>query len=217
MKKQDEELLFKIALAAAAYVVVVKPLLKTIGLDPADTNLVDSTQTQASPGNPFSPLFIPAVQWVTAKSGGQSPSTYYANMKSAYEQSASTGLQTTFEFVMPLYSWLLPSFTTPTGLTGDYYNDVPILAEAVKGSMGAWVENTDRIKWVFSQVTSQIEVSMIAAYLSYNYGKDLLTYIRDGFLSFSWLKGGIGDANIAAIIQHVNTLPVQPPQQYLNS
>ena len=183
MAKQNNEVVddvVKWGAIAAVSLIGVKMIIASFG-DTADTAKVDGLNTLPVDENPFSPMFGPTQTLITANNyaGQGNEQAYYQLAKTNYD------------------------YNPVLGQGFDY----AVYAEKVYSSIGILFNYIDDIIAVFNAVPDQAMVGQMAGYTVAIYGKDMLAHIRDGTLSFSWLKGGIGDSNIATIIDHVMSLP----------
>lgn len=165
---------------AAAGLIGVKMIIASFG-DAAATATVDGLDTLPPNENPFSPMFGPTQTKIQSNgyAGQGSETGYYQLMQQNYQFAPQLGLG----------------------------YDPAVYAEKVYSSIGILFNSIDDIIAVFNQVPDGETVGEMAGYTLAIYGKDMIAHIRDGFLSFSWLKGGIGDGNIASIVNHVMSLP----------
>lgn len=185
---ETEDLIKYALLLGAGYFFVVKPILAEFGVDPADTATVVNQTTIDPTINPFSPLFSPGVAYVAKQlgsgSGLSSPQAFWDSVDNTYKTTLNPTLDGTFG-----------------------YQDIAILAHEIYGDL-SFFNFTDDIVNIFSGLPDQLTCSLIAQYFYYELGADLITKLQDGLLSFSWLKGGLPTSTIAAIINHINSLPV---------
>lgn len=180
----DEGLIIGGVLVGAAYFFVVRPLVNNFGTDPADTQTVTDQQQVDQGNNPFNPNFTPFLQqWAINQPSGLSVSDGMQQIKqlgdSGQLQPGSQAAQT--------YAW------------GE------ALASAL--SVWNWSADTQTVISIFNQMSSEIQVAALAAYMSYVYGKDLLTFLHYGGSAIPWIPNGLPESQVAAIVKQVNNLP----------
>jgi hypothetical protein len=181
---ETEDLIKYAMLIGFSYFFVVKPVLASFGVDPADTATVNAQITADPTTNPFSPLFQPAVDYLNKQLGGSSG---FANAQAFWDS-----IETDYK----------------NGNTVDeYFHDIGSKAHQIFGDLSL-INWTSDIVSVFNSLTDQVSCGLIAQYFYYELGADLINKLQDGLLSFSWLKGGLSNTTTAAIINHVNSLPV---------
>jgi len=192
MAKQNNEIadnIVKWGLIAGAGLLAVKFALGSI-TNSADTATVEGLATLGNDQNPFSPSYTISMNQIAKE--GMTPQAYYQSLHDTYMQALNAGLMDNGS-----------QFELGKGF------DVAIYAEQINANIGEFFlfNNVDNIKAVFNEVPDQETVGEIAGYFSYILNADLISTLRDGSLSFSWLRGGIGDTNVAEIINHVMSLP----------
>ena len=68
-------------------------------------------------------------------------------------------------------------------------------------------ENEDIVVGVFTSLPSKIQVAQVAKAFADNFGKDVLTYIKDGNKTFNFWTSGLSDANYQRVIDNVARKP----------
>jgi hypothetical protein len=68
-------------------------------------------------------------------------------------------------------------------------------------------ENEDIVVGVFTSLPSKIQVAQVAKAFADNFGKDILTYIKDGNKTFNFWTSGLSDANYQRVIDNVARKP----------
>lgn len=176
---------------ALLYFGVLRPILRNLGIDSADKETVDAVNTIDPSQNPFSYLFQPAVDYYTPlydSQAGGSAQTYWQGYRNA---------------LLAAYGYNFP----PIGTTNF---DEGILAEQLYSTISFWKEpDVDLIKSIFNLLPTQFAVAGIDAYLQFNYNTDLLTFLKGGKRYLLLLQWGLTDTDLASIINHVQSLPVQ--------
>jgi len=198
MDKKTEDLLFKSALIIGAYFVVVKPVLKAIGVNPADQNTVNSQIALAPEQNAFSKDYqfgyIAYQGWSFPNDFSNEFTRFkagYGMVEAGYDQIAE-GIRNAFVISI----WNLTQFSA----------------------------DINTIQTLFSQLPEQAAVSYIDAYLTANYNQGLMPLLKNGWgtiLGINTLNNGLNDAQIAGLINQVSKLPttlneknaVSPPSQ----
>lgn len=184
----DEDIIIGGVLLAGAYFFIIKPLMSTFGDDPADTNTVNTQTNKDATDNPFDPNFFPFLDWFNTTQSSSDIQGYMADIQQKY-----------------LYH--NPQPLDPNSLPYKAAKAAEDLITALQ-----WINftpDTDTVISTFNQVTSQVEVGFIAAYINYNYSKDLLHFLRYGGNLFAAFPNGVTEAQLAQIINKVNALPVQ--------
>lgn len=182
---ETEKLITTAAIIAGVFFGVVRPILASLGVDPASQEALAEQNTADPASNPFSTSFEPYSNWLIASGvldTGSSTQEFYTGLKGQYDAG-----------------------TLPT--TSPWYN-IAAWAEMIYGSYGFFhlMGNNNDVVGVFSQLSKQVQVSAIADYFAENWGKDLYTFIKGGD---GYLLQGLTASEMADIIAHVNSLPVQ--------
>lgn len=198
MDKKTEDLLFKSALIIGAYFVVVKPVLKAIGVNPVDQNTVNSQIALAPEQNAFSKDY----QYGYIAYQGWSFPTDFSN-----------------EFTR---------FKAGSGMIEAGYDQIAdALYNAFQISwwnIAAFSADIATIQTLFSQLPEQAAVSYLDAYLQANYNVALIPLLQNGggtILGISTINNGLTATQMAGIILEVSKLPttlneknaVNPPSQ----
>ena len=68
-------------------------------------------------------------------------------------------------------------------------------------------ENEDIVVGVFTSLPSKIQVAQVAKAFADNFGKDILTYIKEGNKTFAFWTGGLSDSNYQRVIDNVARKP----------
>jgi hypothetical protein len=68
-------------------------------------------------------------------------------------------------------------------------------------------ENEDIVVGVFTSIPSQTQVAQVAKAFYDNFGKDILTYIKQGNKTLSFFTGGLSDENYQRVINNVARKP----------
>jgi hypothetical protein len=68
-------------------------------------------------------------------------------------------------------------------------------------------ENEDIVVGVFTSMPSKIQVAQVAKAFSDNFGKDILTYIKDGNKTFNFWTSGLSAENYQRVIDNVARKP----------
>lgn len=178
-----------VALLAGAYFLVVKPIMNDFGASDADKQTV-SDQVNLDPNeNPFSPSF----QAYVDNSNAYNSSNGFASNASRITQA----------------NQIWQNDGSPTQLTGDGTGlDLVIAAEAIYSSIGWLVQDWNTVNAMFSSITCQINIAYIANYIQVIYTKDLFSLLQKGQWSIFGVDGGMSTTALAALVNHVNDLPV---------
>lgn len=188
MAKSNDELLdigTKVALALGAYVLVVQPLLKTFGVDPASTAEVNAVDTASPQNNPFSMQYLggstvtqglTAQDFITAKSEVDSGMDYNTMTKG--------GLYNIVQWGEAIYN----AFGLPYSLVNQ--------------------ANFPAVVAVFSQFQNTADVSDVDAFLQANYQVSLWNGLKDGH---KWamvfpFSNGLNDTQLAQLVGIVKAL-----------
>lgn len=184
----EEDVIIGGLLLGGAYFFVVKPLMNAFGVDPADSNTVNQQANTGSDNNPFDPAFQPFIDFYTANQPDISLPEYCKAIQKMY-----------------LYHDPEPL------IEGTSAYNTAMWGENLHYALNWWnlTPDTDAVKAIFNQVTSQVEVAALSAYMAYNYQKDLLHYIHFGGNLLAWIPNGLTEAETAQIVNRVNSLPVQ--------
>lgn len=183
MNDSEEKLIKDLAvvgvIGAVAYFGVVKPILNSLGIDPATQEAIDKINETAPPGNPFSIHFAYSLYTLSPSAYG---TDFWNNLKDLWNNGESSG-----------------------GVL-DYAQN----GELIHDAFGYLTVNRVGVNAVFQAVPTQAAVSNIACYLFFVYGEDLFSLLRDGKRLIGFLGGsGLPGADITAIIDRVDNLPVQ--------
>jgi hypothetical protein len=164
---------------------VIKPLLNTLGVSSADSDTVAAQNTVTPASNPFSYQFQPFID------------LYYPGGNTASEQSdMQNGLQ---EYQQ--------QGVVSTQVPPDY--QLIEWAEAINSAFGYIGYDADTVLSIFNSLGAQTDVAYMAAYLYWNYGKDLMTLLTNGrYAPIFGLTSGLSKTDLALIINHVKSLPV---------
>lgn len=182
----DEDLIIGGLLIGAGYFFIVRPLINNFGTDPADTATVTDQQAVDAVENPFNPQFAPfVVDWNANQPAGLDVATGMQQVK----QLGDSGQLTAGSQAYMTYTW----------------GEQMISALSVWN----WQADTQTVISIFNQMATQIQVAALAAYLSYNHGKDLLTWLHYGGAGIPWIPNGLPESQVATIVKEVNNLPVQ--------
>jgi hypothetical protein len=185
MDSNEQDELFNVALLAGAgfalYFLVVKPLLNLGGDDPADTNSLANQVATTPASNPFNYQFDSGLY-------AQDPSTYGSSFWNNLSSENS--------------AW----FT-------DYSSDTNLKyakwGESVWSASSDWGSPDADMTSVFNLIATQADASNIAAYLNFVRNADLWTLLNKGQGSIaSFLPTGMSNKALAALVNHVNSLPV---------
>lgn len=68
-------------------------------------------------------------------------------------------------------------------------------------------ENEDIVVGVFTSIPSKIQVAQVAKAFADNFGKDILTYIKDGNKTFNFWTSGLSAENYQRVIDNVARKP----------
>lgn len=183
MDKNTEKLLVSGGLILAGYLLVVKPLMNTLGIDPADQAKVDQQTNTPAADNPFSPTFQPFVDNFTQNQGGgvtipQAMQAVYADFQAGNLQPGNA---------LQLATW----------------------ADTLKSSLGwFFAPDINAILSVFTQMSNKTQCAALAAYCAYNFNKDLLHWLYYGSSIIPAIPYGLSEAQLAIIVTEVNNLPV---------
>lgn len=186
MDQGTEKLIKDVGLIGAAYFLVVRPILTSIGVDPADTETVKAQNNTSPDENPFSPQFAPFLAfWQANQPAGLSVQDGMMQIASMYDDGTLT--------------------------PGSEADNTAKWGEQIISALSVWnwVADTQAVLSVFSQMQNQIQVASLAAYLAYAHNKELLTYLHYGGAAIPWIPNGLPESQVAQIINLVNNLPVQ--------
>jgi hypothetical protein len=167
-------------LLVGIYLFVAKPLMNMFGSSADDEAKVKEVDLLSPTDSPFSSGFgayRDLYQWASP----QQETQFYVDIKNQYDDS------------------LIQS--------GHQY-DIARDGETVNDAFGFWHNaRVDDVMAVFKSLQRQTDVSEISAYLMANYGKDLWTYLKDGYTFLPNLKNGLSDKNLAIIANYIENLP----------
>jgi|SRR5579862_3343364 len=170
----------------AGFFFVLKPALDLFGANPEDVATIDRQKAQAPTANCFSYQFAPFVN--------------NFNANPSYNQDGSVmSMQTYYQIVKA-------NNDAGTPVLGLNNINIAQLGENLISALSPWVLATDsnNVFAVFGNFNNQTQIASMAAYLMFNYNKDLLS-----MLTGSIFKVGLGPADLATLIHQVNALPVQ--------
>lgn len=214
MAKDDiGDSLIKTGLIAGAVFLIAKPLLDKLGVfDSEGKQFVEAAQSLPLSQNPFSYLFQP-FQALYNKPGvaTNKDSRYqFSGGEAAYWKSVKD------QFVRDMAE--NGNFDFFGGVNLDGYQlhgdemDTAYYGEKILDSMDLWSHvDTGDIAAVFNAQPSQIRVAAIAAYLWFNYGKDLLPYMDQGSPWAPFNLNGVPNTVLGTIVKNVFNLPVTVP------
>jgi hypothetical protein len=80
-------------------------------------------------------------------------------------------------------------------------------AEKIRDGFSFFGRDSDSVIATFMQLQSKSDVAFIAAYLYYNYGGDLYSFLKEGGGVLGLWNNGLTDENIAKIVRRINILP----------
>lgn len=199
--------------ALAAYVFVLKPLLNAAGVDPASQGTINNQMAMAPAADPFSYQFQPFLDFYNNNtpqiSASQVSAGFFNNMMNLLNQSIP--VQTINPTIQQFFQSLKqsPPASSPWGFINTV--DLSARAEALNNAISvsalnpfATSDQTGALS-ALSGLTNQLQIAFIANYFWWNFNSDLLT-----FLNGSLLKSGMTPQNLAAVINSVNSLPVNP-------
>jgi hypothetical protein len=179
----DEDLMFKVALVAGAYFVIIKPILHKLGLDtdPESEAAVNNMDTVSPEDNPFNVHFAP-FQELHDNFRDTNMTVFYAALKDNCNDS------------------LYPQ--------GSYFANLCYQSELIYDAFGFWHNaKIDDIMSVFGSLEHQTDVTEIAAYLLVNHDIDLWNWLKNGYTFMPNWRNGISDQNLNTIIKKVESLP----------
>lgn len=84
-------------------------------------------------------------------------------------------------------------------------------ATTINNALGFFTDDFDAIMGVFSQLKTKSQVSYLADKFQQKYGRDLLTYLKDGG-SFSLPWDGLSEGHLKILVDLVNNLPQYNPR-----
>lgn len=166
-----------------SYFLVVKPIMNLLGGNPEDQQTISNQANQAPAENYFSLQYQPFVD------------NFNANPSFNTDGSRMT-MQQFFKIIKANND-----DGTPIMLNGV---NIAQLGEDLESALSPWVvwtNSTDVIS-VFSELTNKTQVSSLAAYVYYNYGKDLLSQLQG-----SIFKTGLSPADLSTLINRLDALP----------
>lgn len=192
--KQTDDLLLKAGLLAIAYFGIVKPVLAKFGIDPHDSDTVNSLASTDAINNPFDLGFgisqlnenFTNASWKLINLVNNDPAFIQSHVQYFKDNLGSDDVHNNYPYVL--------------------------YAIAVNDAMGFfWIDDAT-VESVFSQLSCQYQVTQMAMYLNYAEQINLFDRLKNGQELVSFMQVGIGDARLAAIIDHIRTLPVFSPQ-----
>ncbi len=181
-----EDIVVKLAIAYGGYLLIAKPLLAYIGASPEEAAAIQNIDNTAPAANPFSFQYAPLQKYFNNWRLQSTPDQFMHDLKLAYDNGEFSDYYT---------------FTS-----GTIDGDIAVAAESIYNAFGffKFIADFDAVLGVFNTVNSKAQVAAIDAYLRYNYGRDLWTFLKDGALgSFRGLKPG----QLSDIANRVNSLP----------
>jgi hypothetical protein len=198
--------------AVAAYFLVIKPLLNSLGVsDPASTATVQA-QLQVPPSsNPFNYQFQPFIDFYNNNTPTITTNDGLSPLQSILQPFGSGAVANTNPTIQQFFISLKsnpPSqspwgFIDAVGLSG--------IAESVYNSLSVSPVNqlfaSDQTAAMSAVLgfTNQLQMAFIANYFWWVFSTDLLTFFQGNVFS-----GGLNPANLAVLITTVNNLPVNP-------
>lgn len=175
-----------VGVAAAAYLLVIKPLMDNFGGSAEDTNAVNEVDNYNPSESPFSFQFQPykdLYNWPSDDAQWQ----FYQNIKNQYDDE------------------LLDK--------GSHIYLICYHSEIIWDAFGFWHNaRIDNIFAVFNSLQYQTDVSEIAAYLWANHQTDLWYWLKFGYTFLPNIRNGLSDKNLAILIHKVENLPENPDQ-----
>lgn len=88
------------------------------------------------------------------------------------------------------------------------YQDALAKARQIYNALDVVVyENEDIVVGVFTSIPSKIQVAQVAKAFADNFGKDILTYIKDGNKTFNFWTSGLSSENYQRVIDNVARKP----------
>lgn len=208
MAKDNNDYLIKTAIGLGLGFLVFKPLLEKIGLlDSAEKQQVDDMINSPAIINPFSYQYGPLLDVDAPRQKGYpTRADMWKAAKTYFE--TFPGVWDLFDTILRVDGFTPSSSPGYLGGTEDiaYYGE--LIRKAVNDIP---TTNTDDLRKAFNMMQSKVSVAAVAAYLFYNYGIDLLPYIKGGNPMLPFGLSDAGNADIAAIIDYVNALPETIP------
>lgn len=175
---------------AAAYFLVVRPIMSAVGISPEDQAKIEDQNTKEPAENAFSIQFQPFID------------NFNAN-PSFNADGSKMDIATFYHTIKQWYDDKDPN------LTGAFYN-IANWAETINDSLSFWNwagPHVDAILAVFAQMTNKQQVSSVANYLLYNYNKELLHLLRYGSGILPTIPNGLSGSQLALLIDQINNLP----------
>lgn len=194
-EKKDDDFLIKAGLVAGLVFFVGKPLLNALSpFNAENKQAVDDVLSSPPDTNPFSMYFTPFVQLYTATLVGGQP-RYTPDQAAVYWQQAKE-------------NWVNSGFDIDTyGITDTEY-DIAYMAEKIYNAVGFWGTDESAVESTFHLAKSQVTIAAIDAYLQYNYGIDLMTFLDHGSKWIPFNLNGVPSGILKRIIDFVYALPV---------
>lgn len=192
----------------ALYLIVVKPLLTSLGVDPADQNTIDAQKSLPPSQNPFNYQFQPWVDFYNENTPAITTGSGFWGGLEAYLGLDSNVAQVTNPTMQQFFIALKASPGTPSPWALFNTSNLAQIAELINTAVnGFTLTATDQTAAIspFLQLKNQMEVAFIANYFWWNFNTDLLSDLQG-----SLFKQGMTAANLATLINTVNNLPVQP-------
>jgi hypothetical protein len=185
---ERDKLLLYAGLGIGGYFLVLKPLLKKIGIDPGADAQVTTVDQQAPDTNPFN---------MNSQYGSvqQNPSlytpAYFINIRTIMTNPDGLGLNL-------LSDWDKALYTDSEAVYNAFY--------------GFWNQafgsDFQAVLGVFNSLTHKGSVSDIDAYLQANYNISLWPLLKNGHaLLTNAINNGLSNTNLAQIVQIVDNLP----------
>lgn len=176
-------------IAVGGYLFVIKPLMNAFSsVTPAQQALLDSVTNTPPNSSPFNYQYGDIANDYNGFSGTYSSNQdLFTNIKSVYDNFVSQGQN--------------PS------IGSDDYENAYVWGEALNNAFKWYYVDVNAVLQTFAQFQNKTDVANTAAYLYYNYGKDLVTLVTHGVGPLPQIFNGIPLSNWLTIIQNVNSLP----------
>lgn len=198
-QQQDNggKLIINLALIGAGYVLVVQPLLKKIGLDPAATALVAQIDNMDAYANPFEFSYING----DFKNGKGLTQEQFKNIWDLYDNDPND----------PNIPASLRNAVTHATDIWNAFHGFPY---------NTFGNNSQRVSTIFSEILDKKEVSNIDALLISGSPTNLSLWslLKEGHQFLPWLtfaNNGLSDSHLATIVNHVLNLPADISQPQL--
>jgi hypothetical protein len=161
----------------------IKYILASFGASDDEKNKVQDQANTTPAQNPFSPSFQPFLNyWSINQTPGISVQDGMQQFYALYQQGTASGE------AFQIAQW----------------------ADTLSSALSVWNWKTDvnAVFSVFNQMISQTQCAALAAYVSYNFNKDLLQWLHYGGSAIPWFPNGLSISQVAIIVSEVNSLPV---------